>query len=363
MTSSRSPRQPLWRHRFRAVPPVLVAAALLLAACSSNASNASSTSSSTSTSVASGPPVNVKLGVPIANAEIVPIWYGISTGIFRKYGLNVTVAALGGSTVVNAALASGSVDVALDNDVASMEGIEKGVKMINVAQYTAATPSELIANKTWAKANNLTKKSSVSTIVHALIGAKVGTSDAVITGHEDVLLKSEGVNPTQVHQELVSSESAEQNLLVSGQIDAFVAGPPLPNEMASQGQGVILIGEGTSSAWSNSGINLAVVAATTWAKSHAKVLSHLISAIHDSTSALLQHPARTVTVAEQNLQGSTKQALLDTYPLEGYSKCPTQTAASWKRAVQLGVLGGSLPAGSAAKQNVDWTNKYVDVQC
>ncbi len=338
-----------------------VVAGSVLAACGSSGDPAPSGSGSGSSG--SSALTTIKIGTPLANAEEVPIWLGEANGVFKKYGLDVTTAALGSGAIVTSALASGSVDVALDDATTLLAAVKRNVPIESVAQYSAATPSELIANKAWAAARHLTSRSPVSDIVHALVGARVGAASTVITGHENVLLKSEGVDPRSVKQIAVSSSAAEQNLLISGQIDAFVAGPPLPNEMQAAGRGVILVDEGTESAWSDSGINLTLAANTTWARANAGTLSKLISAIHEATADLLANPTSATAVAQQNLAGTSEKALLFTYPLEAYSKCPTQDAAIWQKDIQVGQLAGEVQPGTAATEGKVWTNQYIKVKC
>jgi ABC-type nitrate/sulfonate/bicarbonate transport system substrate-binding protein len=337
------------------VAVLAVGGCIALAACGS--------SSGSGSPAASASPVTIKIGTPLANAEEVPIWLGEQNGVFKKYGLNVAVAALGSGPVVTSALASGSVDVALDDATTLLSAVKTGVPIESVAQYSDATPSELIANKAWAAAHHLTAKSPLSTIVHALIGARVGAASDVITGHENVLLKSEGVQPQQVKQLTVSSSGAEQNLLVSGQLDAFVAGPPLPDEMQAAGQGVILVNEGTPSAWSDSGINLAIAVNTSWAKANAATVTKLISAIHAATADLLADPASAKSAAQANLADTSESALLYTYPLEEYSTCPTQTATLWEQDVKVGELSGDVTPGTTAPEGTAWTNQYISVKC
>jgi NitT/TauT family transport system substrate-binding protein len=353
------PRRPSPRL---ALAVAAAASCAALAACSSSSSTGTASAAGTS-SAATQTVTTIRIGTPLANAEEVPIWLGEANGIFKKYGLNVSTAALGSGPIVTSALASGSVDVALDDATTLLAAVEKNVGIESVAQYSNATPSELIANKSWAAAHHLTAKSSLSTIVHALAGARVAAASSVITGHEDVLLKSEGVAPSSVRQITVSSSGGEQNLLVSGQIDAFVAGPPLPNEMAAAGQGVILVNEGTPSAWSNSGINLTVAANTSWAKANPGPLKNLISAIHEATTALLADPASAEQAAQKNLAGTSEAALLYTYPLEEYSTCPKQTGALWAQTIKIGVLSGEVDAGATAPEGQVWTNQYIGVSC
>jgi NitT/TauT family transport system substrate-binding protein len=334
-----------------------------LALLSLAAAGCSNSSSSPPAKAASDGLVPIKLGMPLVNTEVVPIWYGIEKGIFKKYGLTVTVAALGSDAVINSAIASGSIDVAQETADSAMAGIQKGVPMISVAQYTNATPAELVVNNSWASAHHLTPASPVKTIVRDLVGATVGASSPSIVEHENVLLKSEGVDPSSVHEETISSEPAEQALLMAGKLNAFVAGPPLPNEMAAAHQGVLLISEGTASVWSHSGINLAMVARTSWASSNKKVLEDLISAIQESVHALLADPHGSISVAQQNLPGTSEKTLLDSYPLEGFSTCPGQTSALWAQDVSVGILGGQLASGSVATEGTIWTNAYVRSTC
>jgi ABC-type nitrate/sulfonate/bicarbonate transport system substrate-binding protein len=74
-----------------------------------------------------------------------------------------------------------------------------------------------------------------------------------IQGHEAAFLESEGIDPSQVHMQLIQSETSEGSLLAAGKIDAFTAGPPLAEHLAAQGKGVVMVRVGTAPAWAHRG--------------------------------------------------------------------------------------------------------------
>ena len=82
----------------------------LTTASSSSVSGTTNQSSSSSTNLY---PVNVMIGAPVPLAYYGFLWYGVSTGIFAKYGLNVNVLVGTGGPGNVAAVSSGKVDFSI----------------------------------------------------------------------------------------------------------------------------------------------------------------------------------------------------------------------------------------------------------
>jgi NitT/TauT family transport system substrate-binding protein len=359
MEESKRPR-PYRNHARLIGTGIALCAALLAAACSSGGAPAGGGTGASGTGTKT---TQVTLGVPQPNAANSPLWYGQSLGIFAKHGISLRIATLGGGTAVTAALTSGSIDIGQTLATTILTSIGKGVPIISVGGYNNAIPEELVANVAWAKAHGLTASSSPSAIVHALAGTQIGANSASVAGHITALLKSENVDPASVKILTIQSQTTEESLLESGKLDAFVAGPPLPNQIQASGRGVVLIGAGNRTAWSHSGINLAIAVKSSWAQSNSALLSNFLTALQESEQAFASQTDAAIPAVLQHLSGTTKQDLLDEFPILGFTTCPRQSAAQWNEVIATGVLGGLFPAGTTAAEGKAWTNQYIKSSC
>jgi NitT/TauT family transport system substrate-binding protein len=73
-----------------------------------------------------------------------PILYGISSGLYKKYGLEVNASLLGSGAAAAAALAGGSLDVAKNSTIATISMIAKGAQFTvigSMGYYDSAKPN------------------------------------------------------------------------------------------------------------------------------------------------------------------------------------------------------------------------------
>lgn len=156
------------------------------------------------------------------------VYYAADLGIFKKYGLDVTIIPVPNGEAAAAAVASGKYEIAQGNLAAIASARDKGIPLVLVAPASlydakAATSALLVHND--------------STIKKAadLIGKTVGGPGLrdIGTISVDMWLQQQGVNPSSVHFVELSSGQL-QPALARGTIDAaIVIEPYLSSALAS----------------------------------------------------------------------------------------------------------------------------------
>lgn len=345
-------------------------AATAIAACSSGSSTSTgSTTGTSSTGTSSGGTASsspasmtsVKLGYPLPNVQSVAVQIAAKNGIFAKYGLNVTATSLGTANVVNAALTSGSVDYSLTSASQLITSVAQGAGVIAISAYTVGTPVDVIYSNSFIAAHNLSTSTPISQLVKALAGGRVGVSSPVIETQEGSLLKAYGVDPNSVKTLTVSSESGLATLLKSGQIDAFIAGPPVPQEAEAQGAGKILITGDNAPVWNAGNANLVLAANAAFAKANPALTKQVTAAVHAAVQYVLGNKS---SAAQQSasLLSATQAEVEASIPLAGYSSCAPMSDTLWNKTIQFSIQSGSLKAGATANEGTVWTNDYVAAQ-
>jgi NitT/TauT family transport system substrate-binding protein len=343
-------------------------AAVTAAACSSSSSStAASTGSSSgsgSSSAATGGSTaltSIKLGYPLPNVQSVAVQLAAKNGIFKKYGLDVTATSLGTANVVNAALTSGSVEYSLTSASQLITSVSQGAGVIAISAYTLGTPVDVIFSNAFIAKNKLTAQTPIATLVKSLAGTRLGVSSPVIKTQEAELFKAYGVDPASAKVLTVSSEAALATLLKSGQIDAFIAGPPVPQEAVAQGAGQILITGQNAPVWNAGNANLVLAANASYAKANPDLTKKVAAAVHAAVQYVLSDKT-TAAAQSASLLSATQAEVEASIPLAGYSSCAPMSAGLWSKTVQFSINSGSLDAGATADEGKVWTNDYAPAQ-
>jgi NitT/TauT family transport system substrate-binding protein len=336
---------------------ILVAGCFALtavAACSSSGSGNPSADSKTSVT-------SIKLGYPLPNVQSVAVQIATKNGIFAKHGLDVTATSLGTANVVNAALTSGSVDYSLTSASQLITSVGQGAGIIAISGYTVGTPVDVAFSNSFIAAHKLSTATPIATLVKSLAGTKVAVSSPVIETQEDTLLKTYGVSPSSVKTVTVSSEAALASLLKSGQVDAFIAGPPVPQEAVAQGAGKILISSKNAPVWNAGNANLVLAANKAYAQAHPALTKQVAAAVHAAVEYVLSNKSTAASQAA-SLLSATVPEVTASIPLAGYSSCAHMSPTLWSKTVKFSVAAGSLPSSATAAEGTVWTDNYVPAE-
>lgn len=335
-------------------------AATTAAACSSSGSSSAASGGSTA-SGSSTALTSIKLGYPLPNVQSVAVQIAEKNGIFKKYGLSVTTTSLGTANVVNAALTSGSVDYSLTSASQLITSVSQGAGIIAISGYTVGTPVDIIYSNAFIKAHNLSASTPIKTLLSALSGSHVAVSSPVIETQENTLLKAYGVNPSSVQTLTVSSESSMSTLLNSGQIDAFIAGPPVPQEAEAQGYGKILVTSNNAPVWNAGNANLVLAANASYAQANPALTRKVVEAVHAAVEYAMGNKDA-AAAQSASLLSATQAEVEASLPLAGYSSCAPMSADLWNKTIQFSIESGSLKSGATAAEGKVWTNDYAAAQ-
>jgi NitT/TauT family transport system substrate-binding protein len=293
--------------------------------------------------------------------QSVAVQIAAKNGMFAKYGLSVTATSLGTANVVNAALTSGSVEYSLTSASQLITSVSQGAGIIAVSAYTVGTPVDIIYSNAFIKAHNLSTSTPTKTLLSVLSGGHVAVSSPVIETQENTLLKAYGVDPSSVQTLTVSSESSMSTLLSSGQIDAFIAGPPVPQEAAAQGYGKILVTSDNAPIWNAGNANLVLAANASYAQANPALTKKVVEAVHAAVEYVMSNKAA-AAAQSASLLSATQAEVEASLPLAGYSTCAPMSTDLWNKTVQFSIDSGSLKSGAVAAEGKVWTNDYAAAQ-
>lgn len=369
MTDMRSVARRARGRKSRVILAVTAAClAAIAAGCSSSGSGSSSSSSSAASngsgsaaSAGSAGLTSIKLGYPLPNVQSVAVQIAARNGIFKRYGLNVTATSLGTANVVNAALTSGSVEYSLTSASQLITSVSQGAGIIAISGYTVGTPVDIIYSNAFIKSHNLSTTTPTKTLLSDLEGNKVAVSSPVIETQEDTLLKAYGINPSSVQTLTVSSESTMGSLLNSGQVDAFIAGPPVPQVAVADGYGKILVTSNNAPIWNAGNANLVLAANAAYAQANPALTKKVVEAVHAAVEYVLTNKSA-AAAQSASLLSATQAEVVASLPLAGYSTCALMSTDLWNKTVQFSIESGSLKSGATAAEGKVWTNDYAPAQ-
>jgi ABC-type nitrate/sulfonate/bicarbonate transport system substrate-binding protein len=331
-------------------------AVTLVAACGSGSGGGGGASSGSG-----GGTTSIQLGYPLPNVQSVAVQIATKNGVFQQHGLDVTATSLGTANVVNAALTSGSVNYSLTSASQLITSVGKGAGVIAISAYTVGTPVDVIFSNNIIGQKHLSQSTPIDQLVHALAGGKIGVSSPVIKDQEGSLLKAYGIDPKSVQTITVSSEGGLANLLKSGQIDAFIAGPPVPQIAQTQGAGKILITGQNAPVWNAGNANLVLAANKAYAQAHPDETKKVVAAVHAAVQYVLQDKTKAAAQSASLLK-ATQAEVEESIPLAGYSNCAPMSADLWNKTVQFSIASGTLPSTATADEGKVWTNQYTTPQ-
>lgn len=303
--------------------------------------------------------MSVTIGYPTSTIHILPLYVGVAKGIFAKYGLSVKVVQLGNSQTVNTALASGSVDFAVDSGYAVTTAVSQNAPIESILGYDNGVPLQLIASKSFASAHHLTPKSAIKRIMQSLAGSNEGYAGLSNLGEGNVLLRDYHINPADIHQVNLNSGSALFTELQQGRIDWFLESPPTGFQAAEDGFGVVLASSKNVPSWRVGILNLCLAANRPFAESHVSLARRVAQAVRASVDEVKAHSLAVEPIAAANFPGVSGPDLVASMHLIQWDVVGTQSAKTWARTIAFDVESGLLPSSHAVTKNLDWTNKYL----
>lgn len=277
MISFRSARRPL--------AACLTTAAVLtvVAGCSSSSSSSGAAGSTTT--------ITVGIGGPVADLYIPT--FGSEQGIFAKYGLTVKFTPLTATTMLPT-LSAGRVDyVATAGPQPELVAL-KGVNVKSLAVWADKPDFQVVA------------AGNVKTL-QDLRGKRLGitSTGSTTTIFLEKALQKAGLTDSNVKLVPLGNTGSLVSAFSSGQIDAFVAGPPTSDGAAKSVKGgSLLLDFKNGYSWPYA----EMVGYMPYASTHKKVTENLIRALRDSVAAWKSKPAAAQTTIKNSLKSTAEGA-------------------------------------------------------
>ena len=230
-------------------------------------------------------PVNLTVAGP-ANEGFKDVYYAAQSGIFKKYGLNVTPRLVNGGAVALAGLVGGSYDVAYTNLVPVLQAHERGVP------FQIVSPSTMFMAERMQNAMLVVKDSPLKS-AKDLDGKIIGTQS--LQDLNSVAMRAwidkNGGHSSTVHVLEVPSAAAVASLQ-SHRIDAMALSEPLLS-MALSGGGVRVFAQPQSAIASRFQAQ-GFVAMADFIKQNPDVMARFAKAMHESALYNNSHLPETV---------------------------------------------------------------------
>ncbi len=207
--------------------------ALSVAACAPAASTPAGTTGTAAT------PAAIRIGT-LPTEDSLPLWVAERDGMFKKAGLDVTIALFQSAQERDAAIAAGAIDGEMGDLIAAALLRAGGIPVRVATVMLGATPKA-------GRFGIVVKPGSKVTSLKQLAGVPIGTSSATIQEYVlDELMTAAGVPASQIKKEEVKKVPVRYQLLMSGKLAA--AALPEPFLSLAQVSGAKVIADDTTGA-------------------------------------------------------------------------------------------------------------------
>ena len=163
--------------------------------------------------------------------------------LWAKNGITTQQRQVSGDYLGVVALTNKEADFASVASIGLMAGWEKDVKTLAVAGLTGALMAQFSARKDWLSRVGLSVKSKLEDKLKALKGARIGTATVAggPTQYTRYLLRSVGIDPSEVKLLPVGFGSARMAALKANQVDVTIGDPPEADQIELEGFGELYI--------------------------------------------------------------------------------------------------------------------------
>lgn len=315
----------------------VLSVALVSAACGSSAS-----STTAATATTSAAPISITIGDPAIGAGYTDIYVGILDGIFKKNGLNVTLARLNTDSQVIPAIVGGSVQIGVTSAVDSAAAILKGIPLQFIAMSETKYNLEMWGDASIKSVSDLVGKKVALT-------APGAESDFALTA----LLAENHIPNSSVQRVYVGSIPAQLSALESGSANVTLTVPPQGTQM--QQKGFVKIAD-----LSNLPFALGTYTVTSaYAKANPIVLQRFANAEVQIMAFIQAHPNKTIAaiVKDSGVSSPTLAKYAYNFFLNVFTKTPLVQAPLVQTAFQTAAAKAGKPVPSNIAQYIN--NTYV----
>ncbi|MDA8081685.1 MAG: ABC transporter substrate-binding protein [Actinomycetota bacterium] len=340
----------------------MFAAAAVLAACGSS-SAISSSASGVSTTVA-GTPTTSLGSVTIAKAvnteDLTAVDVAQKEGYFTKAGVDVKSILVGGSSVVNASLQSGSVQFGLASAAAVLLAESHNIPLIVVGAITQGDNAQLVVSDAWIKSHNLSPAEPIASRIKGLEGtkfARLSTSDgAALSDFE----QESGVPASSISNVAINSESAMLAAMQHGLVQEFIASPPTSTIAVSDGLGTVLASAKDLKFGAGQEYNV-LITTPAYAKAHSAIVTAVTTALGKALSDMSAQTPAALAAVQSVFPTLTPGVVKSSLEFFSFAKGMEQSQTGWNDALSFAEATGILKPGVvvSVSEGGIWTNQYL----
>ncbi len=342
--------------------------ALALAACNSQAPAASAPAKSAAQpqpAAPSGGGQKVTVASTGVYYALAPTFIANRKGYFKDEGLNVDFQVIKPSAAA-AALSSGSVNFITSASTDPISLAAQDLSVLTVAAIEHYVSLDVVVSKKAAEERGLRKDMPNEEKFKRLKGMKVAVSGPGAS--TDVflqwMLSQAGLDPKKDATSITAASHGERvAALKSGQVDAFISGPPSTLDVEESGDGLVIIRASTGEIENFGSKFLYEVNFTSkeYAEKNPEVVKKVNKALLRSNQLIFSDLNAALEAMREDFQEMNQKLLAQTMRegQAGFSRDGKMTIDQWKRVVEFAKLSGTLKKDLDLTEGGFWTNKYL----
>jgi NitT/TauT family transport system substrate-binding protein len=279
--------------------------------------------------------IPLRVGYDGYSMTTAPMNYAVEKGIFKKYGLDVTLAYIDAGTTLSAAVVGGSMGIAQNGYAPAAAAAVQGADVVFIGGISNQLPFQLVVKGNIKSAADLKGKK----IAISRYGA---TSDVAAT----YTLKSLGLKRSDVTVLQLGGEGTRTAAMLSGQIDASLEQYPRTGELEEKGFHVLA----DCLALAGDYPNTSYVSTRAFIAKNPDIVKRFLMGISDGIHAFKTHRAEALKSAAAFLKAKPGPALDKAYDIFTAKVYPDIPRPSMKGiALVLDELKTRVPAAARVK--------------
>lgn len=284
----------------------------------------------------------------------------VHEGFFERRGVHAEIAALGNSTVANAALSAGSVQFAMASATALLLARSKGLPLIAVAEQIYGASTQLMVRKKLLATASVNRQTPVRQRLQILQNAVLAVSGPTAQGAFASAFQMVGLeaHPRYV---ILRNQEAAAAAMRNDQIDGFFGSPPAVFQLVADGVGVVLLSGREIPGWEDAAYDVTITTHT-YAQAHPEITRAVAQAIGQADDFVREHREAALVILGQHYRGLGRPVLTQTLNAVTFAEHGRMTQRQWAAALRLAIAQQFAPATYQIREGVDWTNAYLQEQ-
>lgn len=292
--------------------------------------------------------VSVTFGIPVKGSyQFMPIYYASDKGYFSKNGLNVTISAFTGDAALSSAIASGSIQIGMDNIFSVEHFISAGLPLKIVAQVTSVNDFVVIGSA----------NSSISS-PKDLNGKNIGVT--TIPGLTYQLAKNFGINNSiTVTPVALGGLTTQLAALQQGKTQAFIWTFDEGYDLQAKGLGKIIAN--LSSYYPSWKTEMVIFATNSMIQNQPNVIKAVLKSVFQALNDIKSNPSSASSYLASFLNmnpAAASKTIARAIQIFSYNGVIDPSGVSY--AISFDVSGG-LITGNAPNPTDTYTTQFVPV--